>query len=354
MVQQQLKQSVETGQRLRGDPEDSFVRVKELTQGGLWTLVNGVLVPGTIANAGGGAVVVTDSITGAGTTVSPLELSGDSAAPGNTMLYGTNGSGTKGWYTQPSGGSTTLAGLTDVLVSAPANGQVLTYISSASKWENQNIGTAANVTPDTHPASPNALDDEFESGTTINTSKWTAFALLTGTNAVAAGALKFLPALNGGTRNWGGYSQPAPGTAFTIVAKLAGFNGSSNTLNGLFFATASGASGHIVLFGWNGTTLIVQHLSNSTTFSSNAVVSGQTLTETLVGYPWTYLQIQYDGTNLNFAASLSGEPGSFVAIFSETAVSFLGGAPALIGLGSDNESSSVQSALYVDWFRRTA
>jgi len=35
---------------------------------------------------------------------SGVKLSGDSAAPGNSKLYGTNGSGVKGWYDQPSGG----------------------------------------------------------------------------------------------------------------------------------------------------------------------------------------------------------------------------------------------------------
>lgn len=32
-----------------------------------------------------------------------LTLSGDAASPGNSMLYGTNSSGVKGWYAQPSG-----------------------------------------------------------------------------------------------------------------------------------------------------------------------------------------------------------------------------------------------------------
>jgi microcystin-dependent protein len=32
-----------------------------------------------------------------------IKLSGDSSSPGNSMLYGTNGSGTKGWYAQPTG-----------------------------------------------------------------------------------------------------------------------------------------------------------------------------------------------------------------------------------------------------------
>lgn len=35
---------------------------------------------------------------------SGIKLSGDSATPGNSKLYGTDGSGTKGWYDQPSGG----------------------------------------------------------------------------------------------------------------------------------------------------------------------------------------------------------------------------------------------------------
>lgn len=35
---------------------------------------------------------------------SGLKLSGDSATPGNTKLYGTDGSGVKGWYAQPAGG----------------------------------------------------------------------------------------------------------------------------------------------------------------------------------------------------------------------------------------------------------
>lgn len=36
-----------------------------------------------------------------------------------------------------SGGSTTLAGDSDVAISSPANAQVLTYNSGAGKWENQ-------------------------------------------------------------------------------------------------------------------------------------------------------------------------------------------------------------------------
>lgn len=100
LVQRQLKESVEVAQRLRGDPGDSYVRVSELVNTGLVQLIGGVVqLPNTAPpNA---AISVADSITGDGTSASPLQLTGDAASPGNTMLYGTNSSGAKGWYAQP-------------------------------------------------------------------------------------------------------------------------------------------------------------------------------------------------------------------------------------------------------------
>lgn len=42
-------------------------------------------------------------------------------------------------YTSGGGGSTTLAGLTDVAITSPTNGQALIYNSSTSKWNNQTL-----------------------------------------------------------------------------------------------------------------------------------------------------------------------------------------------------------------------
>lgn len=52
-----------------------------------------------------GAVITADSIQGGwnGTIFAPLSLVGDSASPGNWKFYGTNGSGTKGYHSLPSG-----------------------------------------------------------------------------------------------------------------------------------------------------------------------------------------------------------------------------------------------------------
>lgn len=56
------------------------------------------------------------SLTGGGALSSnlTLALSGDSASPGASMLYGTNGAGTKGWYAIP--GSTTYAPLASTYI----------------------------------------------------------------------------------------------------------------------------------------------------------------------------------------------------------------------------------------------
>lgn len=49
-----------------------------------------------------GVVLTQMSVT---SDASGVKLSGDSSSPGNSKLYGTDGSGTKGWYDQPAGGS---------------------------------------------------------------------------------------------------------------------------------------------------------------------------------------------------------------------------------------------------------
>jgi len=61
------------------------------------------------------AAIVQMSIT---SDASGLKLSGDSASPGNSKLYGTNGSGTKGWYDQPAGGSVSDGDKGDITVSS--------------------------------------------------------------------------------------------------------------------------------------------------------------------------------------------------------------------------------------------
>lgn len=68
-------------------------------------------------------------------SVNNITLLNDSTTPGNTKYYGTDGSGTKGWYTLST--SSTLDSLTDVSVaSGLVTGQVLTWDSADATWRN--------------------------------------------------------------------------------------------------------------------------------------------------------------------------------------------------------------------------
>jgi trimeric autotransporter adhesin len=62
----------------------------------------------TTVNGSAGAITLsgTNTVTGNGTTT-PFQLVNDSPTPGNSLYYGTNATGTKGFFTLPTSGSTT-------------------------------------------------------------------------------------------------------------------------------------------------------------------------------------------------------------------------------------------------------
>ena len=97
---------------------------------GAWT--NSFLSALGLNSAGGGG----------GTTLNEPLASINTASLGSPTTAGQvitwNGSA---WvYDIPSGGGTTLYGLTDVNISSPTNGQALVYNATSQKWENQTIG----------------------------------------------------------------------------------------------------------------------------------------------------------------------------------------------------------------------
>lgn len=73
------------------------------------------------------AAAVKNSIIGTGVSGSELQLSGDAATPGATKYYGTDGGGTKGWYTLSIPGTGTVTSLTAL---APLTGGTITTTGS--------------------------------------------------------------------------------------------------------------------------------------------------------------------------------------------------------------------------------
>jgi hypothetical protein len=115
--------------------------------------VNGAAVPASATFLGSNSssqlvsasITVADSVSGAGTSGSPLELSGDSSAPGDSYFYGTNSSGTKGWQA----GSTVLTGTTGSIGGGSlANGACATGTVTLSGVTTSMV---IQVTPQTFP-----------------------------------------------------------------------------------------------------------------------------------------------------------------------------------------------------------
>jgi hypothetical protein len=98
---QSINANLDVGLRNTRNIIDSFLRVSDVVALGLATLDGNIL---SAAPAASGTVISADSITGDGSAGTPLQLVGDSASPGNSYYYGTNSSGTKGYYALPGGG----------------------------------------------------------------------------------------------------------------------------------------------------------------------------------------------------------------------------------------------------------
>lgn len=378
LVARQLKESVEVGQRLRGDPGDSYVRVSELTQGGLWTLVNGVLVPTGINELGGGGTATTaDSVQGDGSSGSPIQLVGDSASPGNTKLYGTNVSGTKGWYSQPSGvtgvtitdGTHTVANATQVSFSGATVGGSSPNATVAVS------GGSANVTPDTHPSSPTIYNDEFEFGSSIDLTgarfsgaqAWAWVNQGTSTASVINGSLVILPqvSVNNSQRL---VIMPVTGATWEYTFKLAVNNLVASAQAGGFFFYNSSSTKFTACApfsaGTNSGSSLVQRWTNPTTLSSTVatnMIVPATCAQTAVGGSVTtnflqcYMKAGFDGTNLYWSYSSDGLV--YQKVYTETPAAFIGSCTH-IALGGDNNgagggTTAVQAAFIYDWFRKT-
>lgn len=220
-------------------------------------------------------------------------------------------------------------------------------------------GGTANLEVNTHPLSPDDIDDEFEYGVALDTSgarrasavPWvSAHTAGTFTENVGQGVWALHCAAASSVRN---IELPITGT-FTVRARVMPiFSGADCYLDfyvgepggkfvGFGLDTDGGGSTRYHYFRWSGYGTAV------------AFPVATPLTAGWHGWgDWYYLEWEYDGTNIIARRSPTGLEGTFVVVSSETAASFLGGAPDKIGL-QYLQSNTNANLLVVDWVRRFA
>lgn len=232
--------------------------------------------------------------------------------------------------------------------------------------------TGVNITPDTHPSSPTAWDDEFEYGSSIDTTgarrsganAWSWVNQNSATAAVGRGNVLLSAPQNGGQFSYAAQAPPSGTWKFRAKISVPAYLTNApyaglllyNSANGhnVFFGTiyntfiTGGAPGLIVAVStsWPSGGGATTHAPPSTSYISSATARDLSR--------YSYLEIEYDGTTLYYRVSPSGVDGSFSQVYSGTASSDLGAAPTNIGLAAGSYGAGVPAILACDWFRRTS
>lgn len=267
--------------------------------------------------------------------------------------------------------SPALADLTDVALGSPiTEGQILTFDAASSTWKNKDSGGggggASNVTADTHPATPDPCDDEFEDGTVLDVTgtrfagaqAWSWVNQGAATTSVDRGSLVLHPGSTS-SDNVSAVVQDFSSSTFEFRAKVWIPPITSNTTDvrsGMYIGM--GGSGKGNFFGYYfGANLTAAYAFLNRYTSPGSFASGVQLT--VAGYftlsgagggHAMYYRIVGDGTNVRYSLSTNGI--FFVEVGTETYASFFGAAPIACGLFSAADATAFPAV--VDWFRRVS
>jgi hypothetical protein len=197
---------------------------------------------------------------------------------------------------------------------------------------------------DAIPATPNAMDDEFNDGS-FDTGKWTWMDQ--GAASISETGDRVTVSLTESSNRIRGFYQSTPAGDWGFRAKIHYPLGSGQAHSALFVAEST--TGDVRTIGYWGDTHSIFPLSY-TTPSSGAVGDG---TQKLLvpEPPWFYAELQWDDTNdyLHGRVSFNG----LVWYQVRTGTSALAYTPALVGLGFSNLNNT--ATIYpFGWFRRIA
>jgi hypothetical protein len=209
-------------------------------------------------------------------------------------------------------------------------------------------GGAVNV--DSHPASPDAMDDEFEEAS-LN-ARWTWLDQGTSTATFDQGSIH-LQSPTEATLHVRGIEQTHTGPG-RYQLKSTGVNPNNFNSGGVYFRNSS--TGRLIILATHrvAQNYGVFYFTDALTFSSAPV--GDTVRSTFAqppGQGWMYAEMEDDGTNFIVRLSNTGINGMYTVILSATHAAFVG-TPDRVGLCVFASSSTTPGRLYCDWFRKVS
>ena len=218
--------------------------------------------------------------------------------------------------------------------------------------------------PDASAASrgltPNAADDEFDTGTNIDTAgtrrtgatAWTAINGPGVTDTINGSGLLVTCPSAGAIDVWRGYSQPVPGGAWKrrLKVTLGDQNFIDHTGVAMFVRRSTNDRAYLIGPRYTGGPKVVAYsFTNILGTAGGAVVLHSTAIDSVVLRTAWYLEIESDGTNINLRYSKTGQIGTYWTIVTAAHADVLGGAPDQIGFLLSVFNG--QSKALLGWFR---
>ena len=241
------------------------------------------------------------------------------------------------------GGSSTLAGLSDVNVSGVSDGQALTYDAASSKWKPGSGGGGSGAVGTV--TIPNYAAPKTTDFPTIVTASGATLALST-----AKAGMGFLATCSASSGVHLAMALRAVSGAFTAIGRLK-FQGKGGTNFQAGLCVRNSANSKVVSVArvnlTSNDTVEVGRWTNETTFSANMVTWGTSTNNEVLEDP--FWKITSDGTTLTFFISANGT--DWVQLYSEAISAFLGGVDQ-VGIMLDTESTSPITGV-VDWYEDT-